>query len=93
MKQKLQDRLQEYQTLNASFRDFFTDLKLAADKLDIAYKETYKQQVHSCETSILYALGRIADTLPELDIIISAIENKKQEMENKKQEKEDDRKD
>lgn len=81
MKQKLQDRLQEYEKMSASFRDFFTDLKNAADNLDIAYKEAYKQQVHSCETSILYALGRMADTLPELDIIISAIENKSKQKE------------
>lgn len=81
MKQKLQDGLQEYEKMSASFRDFFADLKLAADKLDIAYKEAYKQQVNSCETSVLYALGRIADTLPELDIIISAIENKSKQKE------------
>lgn len=81
MKQKLQDILQEYEKMSASFRDFFADLKLAADNLDIAYKEAYKQQVHSCETSVLYALGRIADTLPDLDIIISAIENKSKQKE------------
>ncbi|MBR1819388.1 MAG: hypothetical protein IJ780_04600 [Neisseriaceae bacterium] len=81
MKQKLQDRLQEYEKMSASFRDFFADLKNAADNLDIAYKEAYKQQVNSCKTSIDYALGRIADTLPELDIIISAIENKSKQKE------------
>ena len=81
MKQKLQVGLQEYEKMSASFRDFFADLKLAADNLDTPYKEAYKQQVHSCETSFLYAFGRIADTLPELDIIISAIENKLEQKE------------
>ena len=84
MKQKLQSTLQEYQTLNASFRDFFADLKLVADKLDTPYKEAYDKQVKECETSILYALCRISDTLPELDIIISAIENKLEQKDNRK---------
>ena len=81
MKQKLQDRLQEYEKMNASFRVFFSELKQTTETLDTDFKDAYKQQVRSCETSIQFALGRIADTLPELDIIISAIENKSKQKE------------
>lgn len=84
MKQKLQVGLQEYDKMSASFRGFFADLKLAADNLDTPYKEAYKKQVNGCETSILYALCRISDTLPDLDIIISAIENKLEQKDNRK---------
>ena len=78
MKQKLQDTLQKHQEVSASFLDFFKALEQAAEKIDTPYKKEYEQQVKDCKNNIFYALGRIDDTLPELDIIISAIENKQE---------------